>query len=163
MLKIFGFKAYRTENYENSDTKKENSNEDKKTKSLDADDVKKFIKTWKNEKVKAKKNIKKVLKNLSKFANLKGAELDLRYGAGDAAQTGIVSGILYGFVYGIFSGIYYIFNIKKKNMKISMNPDFNAESLEIYMRFEFRARIIFAVLSVFWIIKLYFLLKKEVN
>lgn len=162
LIKIFAFSVYRSENGENKEEKKEKSCVENEKK-ISLDDVKKFVALWRDKKAETKKNIKKILKNIKRFANLKKAETDIAFGTGDAAQTGIAGGILYGFVYGVFSEIYYVFNIKKKNIQIDLKPDFNREGAEVYLNFEFKARLIFALFALYWIAKMYFLLKKEVK
>lgn len=167
LVKLFSFTVFKSDSDEDKPSKEENEkkSEDKKEekKSVSSSDVKKFIHSWQKEKAKAKKDIKKILKNIKRLANLKKAEFEMQFGFSDAAQTGIVSGILYGFVYGIFSALYRTFNINKKDMKINLKPEFNKPCFELYTAFEFKLRLIFALLAFFWIIKLYFLFKKEAN
>ncbi len=159
-VKIFGISVY--ESGKVKDNKNENSGSEPSEKSkFSFEEFKGIFKKWDTDEENIKKHIGNALKSLRRVAALKKAYFKTEFGLGDAALTGIFSGVAYGVVYNIFAVIYYYFNIKKKNLDIHVCPDFTKEKAEVSAKLIFGARLFFAGIAVFDIIKAYNKLKKK--
>ncbi len=81
-----------------------------------------------------KEDIEEILKYLGKKASCRQFIIHLDLGFEDAAQTGIASGAAYGIVYGAASAIYNNLDITKEDMDIQVNPRFDKQCGDLYIK-----------------------------
>lgn len=161
-VRVFGITVFKSG--AGKKTKKEKNDKPEEEKKFSFEDFKSIADKWENDADgDIKKRVGAIFKSLKRLADLRKAVCNFEFGFGDAAVTGIGAGIAYGLVYNIFAKLYYYFDIKKKNINVNVTPDFTKEKLCLYLEFGFNVRLIFAILTVIDVIRVYFKLRPEKN
>lgn len=81
-----------------------------------------------------KADIEDVFTYLRDRARCRNLTVHLDFGFEDAAQTGIAAGVAYGVVYGFVSLIYNNLSLRKDDMDIAVNPHFNKQCVDLYIK-----------------------------
>lgn len=131
-VKVYNIDIIRDKSKKTHKNKKKNKEKNKKEFSFELFMERiKWIKDIYNA---TKDRIKEVFLYLGKNGQCKNFTIHFDIGFKNAAHTGIASGVAYGVVYGGASLVYNNIDIKKEQMDIEVNPRFDKECADLYIK-----------------------------